>query len=55
MLTRFRSPALEAAVDSVLEADAIVFVTPVFTVGISGLAKSFLDVLDPEPSSTCRS
>lgn len=48
MLTRFRSPALEAAVDSVLEADAIVFVTPVFTAGISGLAKSFLDVLDPD-------
>ncbi len=31
-----------------LEADALVFVTPVFTAGMSGLAKSFLDVLDKD-------
>jgi FMN reductase len=48
MLTRFNAPALQAAIDTVLEADALVFVAPVFTAGMSGLAKSFLDVLDPD-------
>jgi FMN reductase len=48
MLTRFAAPALTAAMATVVEADAVVFVTPVFTAGMSGLAKSFLDVLDKD-------
>lgn len=48
MLTRFNAPALQAAIDAVLDADALVFVAPIFTAGMSGLAKSFLDVLDPD-------
>ncbi|WP_420364110.1 CE1759 family FMN reductase [Curtobacterium aetherium] len=48
MLTRFSSPALAEAMATVVEADAVVFVTPVFTAGMSGLAKSFLDVMDKD-------
>ena len=48
MLTRFAAPALTTAMATVVEADAVVFVTPVFTAGMSGLAKSFLDVLDKD-------
>ncbi|PZF56083.1 NADPH-dependent FMN reductase [Curtobacterium sp. MCSS17_008] len=48
MLTGFAAPGLAAAQETVLEADAVVFVTPVFTAGVSGLAKSFLDVLDKD-------
>ncbi|PYY32029.1 NADPH-dependent FMN reductase [Curtobacterium sp. MCBD17_030] len=48
MLTRFAAPALATAMATVVEADAVVFVTPVFTAGMSGLAKSFLDVLDKD-------
>ncbi|PZF09912.1 CE1759 family FMN reductase [Curtobacterium sp. MCLR17_034] len=48
MLTGFAAPALSAAMAAVVEADAVVFVTPIFTAGVSGLAKSFLDVLDKD-------
>lgn len=48
MLTRFAAPALTTAMATVVEADAVVFVSPVFTAGMSGLAKSFLDVLDKD-------
>ncbi|WP_267419977.1 MULTISPECIES: CE1759 family FMN reductase [unclassified Curtobacterium] len=48
MLTRFEAPALAAATAAVIGADAVVFVAPVFTAGMSGLAKSFLDVLDKD-------
>ncbi|PZF09742.1 NADPH-dependent FMN reductase [Curtobacterium sp. MCPF17_011] len=48
MLMRFAAPALATAMATVVEADAVVFVTPVFTAGMSGLAKSFLDVLDKD-------
>lgn len=48
MLTGFAAPALAEAIATVVEADAVVFVTPVFTAGVSGLAKSFLDVLDKD-------
>ena len=48
MLTGFAAPALSAAMATVIEADAVVFVTPIFTAGVSGLAKSFLDVLDKD-------
>jgi FMN reductase len=48
MLTGFAAPALSSAMATVVEADAVVFVTPIFTAGVSGLAKSFLDVLDKD-------
>ncbi|SDQ41489.1 FMN reductase [Curtobacterium sp. UNCCL20] len=48
MLTGFAAPALSAAMATIVEADAVVFVTPIFTAGVSGLAKSFLDVLDKD-------
>ncbi|WJX99970.1 CE1759 family FMN reductase [Curtobacterium sp. 458] len=48
MLTGFAAPALAGAIATVVEADAVVFVTPVFTAGVSGLAKSFLDVIDKD-------
>ncbi|KQO63071.1 CE1759 family FMN reductase [Curtobacterium sp. Leaf261] len=48
MLTRFAPAALGAAIAEVVESDAVVFVAPVFTAGMSGLAKSFLDVLEPD-------
>jgi FMN reductase len=48
MLTRFSAPALAEAMTTVVEADALVFVTPIFTAGMSGLAKSLLDVMDKD-------
>ncbi len=48
MLTGFAATDLAAAQAAVVEADALVFVTPIFTAGVSGLAKSFLDVLDKD-------
>jgi FMN reductase len=48
LLTGFASPSLRAAIDAVLEADALIAVTPVFTASYSGLFKTFFDVLDPD-------
>ncbi|WP_083528009.1 CE1759 family FMN reductase [Curtobacterium ammoniigenes] len=48
LLTGRFGPELERAVREVQSADALVFVTPVFSAGISGVAKSFLDVLPPD-------
>ena len=48
LLTGFPSPALRSAIASVVDADALVVVTPVFTAGYSGLFKSFFDVLDAD-------
>ena len=48
LLTGFPSPALEAAIDIVTKADALVAVTPVFSASYSGLFKTFFDVLDKE-------
>lgn len=51
MLTGFASPALQRVIDSVVNADVLVAVSPIFTASISGLFKSFLDVLDPKSLS----
>jgi len=48
LLTGFPSGDLEAAVRTVVEADALVAVTPVFTASYSGLFKTFFDVLDKD-------
>lgn len=47
MLTGFAPPALQKVIDAVLASDALVAVTPVFSASISGLFKSFIDILDP--------
>ncbi|TDQ49578.1 FMN reductase [Actinorugispora endophytica] len=39
---------LRAAIDSVVDADALIAVTPIFTASYSGLFKMFFDVLEPE-------
>jgi FMN reductase len=47
MLTGFPSGALESAISTVTNADALIAVTPIFSASYSGLFKSFFDVLDP--------
>jgi len=47
LMTGFPSPKLEAAIETVTSADALIAVTPIFTTSYSGLFKSFVDVLDP--------
>ncbi|MGP9606086.1 CE1759 family FMN reductase [Glutamicibacter sp. AOP33-2CA-4] len=47
MLTGFAPPALQEVVDAVVNSDVLVAVTPVFSASISGLFKSFIDILDP--------
>ncbi|MGK3205941.1 CE1759 family FMN reductase [Amycolatopsis sp. MEPSY49] len=48
LLTGFPSPALQSAISTVVSADGLIVVTPVFTAGYSGLFKSFFDVLDAD-------
>jgi len=48
MLTGFAPQGLEAAINSVYSADALIAVTPIFSTSYSGLFKSFIDVLDPD-------
>ena len=46
MLTRFPSGELTAAIEKVINADAVIAVSPVFSGSYSGLFKSFFDNLD---------
>ena len=46
LLTGFPSGALADAVASVVAADAVIAVTPVFSASYSGLFKSFFDILE---------
>ncbi len=48
LLTGFAPPALESVINTVVSADAIIAVTPIFSTSYSGLFKSFIDVLDPD-------
>jgi FMN reductase len=48
LLTGFPSPALGAAIDTVVRADALIAVSPIFTASYSGLFKTFFDVLDKD-------
>ncbi len=48
LLTGFAPPALEAMVNTVVSADAVIAVTPIFSTSYSGLFKSFIDILDPD-------
>jgi FMN reductase len=45
MLTGFAAPALQAILDELAAADAVIAVTPTFNASYSGLFKSFFDVV----------
>jgi FMN reductase len=51
LLSGYRQPELEAAVEAVAAADALIAVTPAFNASYSGLFKSFFDVLPEEALS----
>jgi FMN reductase len=44
----FANESLQAAIDTVAGADAVIAVTPVFTASYSGLFKTFFDVVDKD-------
>ncbi|WP_431711241.1 CE1759 family FMN reductase [Glutamicibacter uratoxydans] len=48
LLTGFAPPKLQNVFDSVVNADVVIAVSPIFTASVSGLFKSFIDVLDPK-------
>src|SRR5690606_20907523 len=48
LLAGFAKPALEQAINTVVSADALIAVTPIFSTSYSGLFKSFIDVLGPD-------
>jgi FMN reductase len=47
LLTGFPGNDLRAALDLVVQADAVIAVTPIFSASYSGLFKTFFDVLEP--------
>lgn len=48
LLTGFANRKLQAAVDTVVGADGLIALTPVFSASYSGLFKTFFDVLDKD-------
>jgi FMN reductase len=42
----FPGPELQAAIDTLAAADAVIIATPIYKAGMSGLLKTFVDVLD---------
>lgn len=48
LLTGFAPPKLESMINSVVSADGLVAVTPIFSTGYSGIFKSFFDILEPD-------
>ncbi|WP_293695373.1 FMN reductase [uncultured Agrococcus sp.] len=48
MVTRVETAAVQEAIKQVVEADAIIAVTPTFTMSYSGLFKSFFDLVDKD-------
>lgn len=51
MLAGFPSPALANVLDTVIGADGLIAVSPIFTASYSGMFKSFFDMVDPESLS----
>lgn len=51
LLTGFAPTALESMINTVVSADAVIAVTPIFSTSYSGLFKSFVDILDPDALS----
>jgi len=47
-VTGVPSPELEAAIEQIAAADAVIAASPVYKAGISGLFKSFVDALDDD-------
>lgn len=47
-VTGFAPPAVNDAARTLAEADALVVATPVYKAGVSGLVKSFIDLLDTD-------
>ena len=48
LLTGFAPAPLEQMINTVVSADGLIAVTPIFSTSYSGLFKSFIDVLDPQ-------
>jgi FMN reductase len=48
LVTGFPSAALAEHIETVIGADGLIAVTPIFTTSYSGLFKSFFDILDPK-------
>ncbi|MEU2350588.1 FMN reductase [Modestobacter sp. NPDC049651] len=48
LTTGFANEPLQAAIDTVVGADAVIAVTPVFSASYSGLFKTFFDVVDKD-------
>jgi FMN reductase len=48
LTTGFATRSLQASIDTVVGADAVIAVTPVFSASYSGLFKTFFDVLDKD-------
>jgi len=48
LLTGFAATELESMINTVVSADAVIVVTPIFSTSYSGLFKSFIDVLDKD-------
>lgn len=48
LVSRVTGPGLKAAIEALARADGIVAATPVYAAGVSGLFKSFFDVLDSD-------
>lgn len=48
LITHNNSPALQEAIDQVMQADGVIAVTPTFKASYSGLFKSFWDLIDEE-------
>lgn len=48
LLAGFAPPALESMINTVVSADGLIVVTPIFSTSYSGLFKSFIDVIDPD-------
>jgi FMN reductase len=46
LLTGFPSPRLQATIDTMLSADGLIAVSPIFSASYSGLFKMFFDVVD---------
>lgn len=47
-VTGFAPPAVAAAIETLAHADALIVATPVYKAGVSGLVKSFFDVVDQD-------
>ncbi|MEJ1156310.1 MULTISPECIES: CE1759 family FMN reductase [Microbacterium] len=52
LLTGFAPASLDSMINTVVSADAVIAVTPIFSTSYSGLFKSFIDVLEPNALAT---